>query len=246
MCHFRIKYQGSPRPRHICGWGTCRACLSLPAAGLVETYLLRTVQWLCWPCIGFHPSPPLQWVHPHALLYTHKLGMLHCTLRHEIGHLLLLKSDWELQELVMLDALHGNQLFPIMNITIFAWTIMRLYCFPLVARDVIALIGLHCKYATDIGSSKWFSSHSHLLQWCQRVIGSPSVCLNAHCHCGCLYTQKDTNAVSSASVFNVISCPVILSLYHEDYLTKRLRLVFVCGLCHCQLNHKLPDCGVQL
>lgn len=172
--------------------------------------------------------------------------MLHCTLRHEIGHLLLLKSDWEQQELVMLDALHGNQLFPIMNISTFAWTIMRLYCFPLVARDVIASIGLHCKHATDIGSWKWFSSYSHLSQWCQRVIGSPSVCLNAHCHCGCLYTQKYTNAVSSASVFNVISCPVILSLYHEDYLTKRLRPVFVCGLCHCQLNHKLPDFGVQL
>lgn len=34
------KYQCSPRLRHTFGWGTCRACLSLPTtAGLVETYL---------------------------------------------------------------------------------------------------------------------------------------------------------------------------------------------------------------
>lgn len=102
------------------------------------------------------------------------------------------------------------------------WVIRKPHCFPLV-RDVIALIGQRCTHAFKAIELPFTCITA------MSVSESPSVC-------GRLYTVRDTNAVLSASVFNV-SRPLILSLCHEDCLTYHSRPGFVCSLCHCKLNH---------
>lgn len=78
-CRFRVPYQGSSHPRRACGWGTHRACLSLPTAGLVETFLYRAMALLTLHRLPSISAPQVSPVHPMRFVHT---------------NLFLLKTDW--------------------------------------------------------------------------------------------------------------------------------------------------------